>query len=392
MRPLSPETRLVFRSADPACGADEAAALAREAREWGRVMLMAEREMAVAPLWRLLERGGAAAVPDEVAAYLARSAMVSDFRMRHLSARLAETLQACAAQGVEVLLLKGAAVGAMSDATFRARPMRDLDLLVRPEDRERARTALATAGWTQTTDPVLHDLLREQHHEPPFLDVRMPDVRVELHHALFPGDHSFVFGESDLWRDAVAAEAPFGAARRPSAEHLLLHGCIHFGWQHMMQFGPWRTFRLLAVAVASPGFSWERFTAQASAARAATVCYWTLRLAERLSGLAVPAPALAALAPPTWPAVRDALERHFITGLAAGEGAPSPSVAVTRGLWRAAIRPKWSGHERAARWDPEAKWVRALGTASTESAGARLRRHLADYRRWWRFVTNVLGG
>ncbi len=391
---LTPECRLVFRAADLRASPSEVGALAGAVREWDRVLMLAEREVATSTLWRALQRAaetsGGSAVPEAAVAYLAKSAMVSDFRMQYLSSRLQRTVAALATARVPVILLKGAAVGAMRDATFRERPMTDVDILVDRGDSTRAREIVVASGWPETTDPVLLELLKDQHHLPHFVDPQMPGIRLELHVALLPDDHSFAFDEADIWRDARPAPMPFAGARIPSPHHSLIHACIHFAWQHTLQFGSWRTFRLIGGLIASGAVDWAAFIVQARAARAASACHWTLRLAQRLSGLSIPPEAIDALAPPNPAFIANALERCFVAGIAPGELPMSPSSQLSRLLWRTALRPKWSGHQHPGRADPSRRWERALGTISTETHTARFARHLADYRTWWTFLSRTL--
>ena len=389
-RPLSAETPLVFRSADATCDAGEVVALTRAVQDWSRTLWLAEKEVATSALFRMLQRSRGAEVPPDVMEYLSKSAMVSDFRMRHLSQRLQRTAERLAAHQVPFVLLKGAAVGALTDPSFCSRPMTDLDLLVHPADADRARTTIIAAGWPETSDPILLELLQSQHHLPPFIDPQMPDVRLELHVALLPADHSFGFDASHLWREARPAPDPFADALVPSRESVVLHACIHFAWQHSMQFGAWRTFRAVSAMIENPVFDWERFVRQARDAKAATACYWTLRLAGRLSGLVTPEGVLDRLAPPNAPWVNDALERHFIAAIAPGEGPVSPSIRISRLLWRTALQPRWSGHGRPGRWDSERRWERARGTLSNEAAPARVARHLAGIGDWWKFFVKTL--
>ena len=386
---LSAECRLVFRSADPSCAPAELAALAVEVRDWKRVVIIAERQMATLTIWRAL-RESAAALPTEVSERLRRSSMVSDLRMQQLARRTEAASRALAERGVPFMLLKGAAIGALTDPTFRSRPMSDVDVLVHRTDVPRASEALIASGWPMTTDPVLLELLKDAHHLPHFVDPHLPGVRIELHVALMPEDNSFAFGEADLWRDATRAPAPFDGALVPSPMHLMLHACVHFAWQHTMHFGAWRTFRVVGALTRDPSFDWESFVGAALAAKAGTCCYWTLRLADRLCGIAPPAGVLDRLAPPTPKRVRLALERHFVAGIALGEAAASPSEQLTRLLWRTALRPKWSGHRAPGRHDPEQRWTRARGLLSNETRTERLARHLAAYRDWWHFFSRTL--
>jgi hypothetical protein len=358
--------------------------------DWDRVIAIAGREIATAQVARsLLEIGSVAPAP--VLDVLRRWALEIELRMQFLSRRLQETCAELGERGIPFMLLKGAALGALFDPTFRLRPMSDVDILVRQANADEAAKAVEASGWSATRDEVLHGLLAGAHHLPPFLDARMPGIRVELHVAHLPFANPFGFDEAVLWRDARVAPPPFSGALVPSPEHLLLHAAIHFAWQHPMAFGAWRTFRLLSMVSGKPGFSWERFVESALGTRATTACYWTLRLASRLSGIAVPSEVVARLTPPTPSWVLEALDRHFIASIVVGEMPRSPSVKLDRFLWRVAIRPRWSGHSQTRHWDEENKWGQAYG-ASSPSGWERVVRHVGGYRRWSLFLTRTLLG
>lgn len=387
----SAEVRFVFRSADPSATPDEMRSLAREVRDWARALRLSEQEGATSAIWRAF-RQDASALPAEAATFLRARTMMSDFRMRRLSERLAETIGEFAARGIPVMLLKGAAVGAMSDPSFCARPMTDVDLLIHRGDATRAREAVLAARWQQTPDERLHVLLKDKHHEAPFYDAQLPGLRLELHSLLLPPDQSFEFPLEGLWARGHEAAAPFAHATIPSPADLLFHIAVHFAWQHQMQFGTWRTLRAIGAVVQSPAFDWTAALSLIIQSRAATSCYWTLRLAQRLAGLAVPDEVLAAMAPPTAEPVRRVIERVVVAGIAPGEAPASPSDRFSRLLWRAALRPKWSGLRDGGRHDPDQHWARTMGTYQAESAVEKLRRHARKSRDWWGFLTKTLGG
>lgn len=389
-RELSAECRLLFGSAHITPDIRALEECLRHPLDWARVITIAETERATPVLWRVLSRLDLDRVPSEAVDRLQRSAMVHDFRMKRLESKLKDTLGIFHERGIPVLLLKGAALAVSGYAGFTERPMSDLDLLIHPADKHRARQAVIDAGWPETSDPVLHELLRDQHHMPPFLDAGQTGLRIELHTALLPSEHPFDFTSERMWQGAVEAPSRFRGASIPSQVHLLLHASLHFAWSHIMRFGGWRTFRDVSLLASRAELDWEQLVSLAVRARAATSCYWTLRLAQRLSGAVVPAVVLTKLRPPTPDALLGALERHFIVNLAPGEGPPCPSAKLGNILWRAALRPKWSGHARAGRWDPENKWGRALGQQTPHSPTKKLTRHARGIRRWWRFASRTL--
>lgn len=382
----SPECRLVFLAAQGERATPAITALLGAPLDWTRVATIAERELATAPLWHLLERHAASLVPTDVAAHLRRSSAVHDFRMNRLASRLAPAIDAVRRRGVAVLLLKGAAVAIRSGRGFTARPMTDVDLLVTPGEVSPAAEALIEAGWPMTTDPVLLDLLRHEHHLPHFVDPGNTGLRVELHTRLLPPDEPFDIHEAEVWRSSSPAPAPFEGARIAAPRFLMLHACVHFAWSHSMRFGAWRTFHDVMYLANDPAFDWREFTTLAARVKGSSSCYWTLRLARRLAGADVPDAVLHELEPPSPGWLQAALERHFIAAIVPGEGPPCPSLQLSRLLWISALRPRWSGFAHAGRYDPQQKWARALGTVSTETRGERFLRHLAGFRHWWRFA------
>lgn len=378
----------MFRTADGHCTPSEIGGLVSQVTDWDRVLAIAERELAVTHLARALP-GDGEGVPPEVFDYLRRRAQAIELRMQYFARRLEQTCTSLSARGIPFMLLKGAAVGAIVDPSFRSRPMNDADILVRLEDAARAGAAIEATRWTPTPDQALRTLLADAHHLPPFLDPQMPEIRLELHVSLLPAEQPFAFDVGVVWRDARPASAPFEGALVPSLEHIMLHAALHFAWQHTMSFGAWRTFRVLSIVTMLPNFSWDAVADTAVRARAGTASYWTLRLATRLSGLTVPDAVLRRLRPPTPGWLLDALERHFIAMIALGEYPSSPSVRLNQLLWLAAIRPGWSGHATSRRWDHENRWGQALGMARV-TTWQRVIRHVTGYRRWTAFVMRTL--
>ncbi len=387
----SPELRFVFRAADPRCRAEELLALLPQIQDWQRVARLAEAEGATGVLWRTL-RPVIEQVPMEFVRFLQARTMLADFRMQRLATRAQETAEALKAAGIPVLLLKGAAVGALHDPTFRQRPMTDVDFLIHEADAERARNCVRAAGWREMPEPRLQDLLQGHQHLPPFVDPTLEGMRLELHTRLLPADSSFALTSESLWAASSVAPPPFSMARVPDAARLLIHTAVHFAWQHEMRFGPWRTFRSVALLVQAPGWQWSAFVEMARAARAATSCYWTLRMSQLLCGIEIPRDALQRLAPPTIEPLRRVLDRHFAAMADPNERPPSPSDRLSSLLWRLALRPRWSGHASVSRVDPERRWERAFNVEGQDVGLARVRRHVDARKAWWEFFRRTIAG
>ena len=147
----------------------------------------------------------------------------------------------------------------------------------------------------------------------------------------------------------------------PSPEDQLLHASLHFAWSHEMTFGAFRTLRDVERIVESSTIDWPALVRSARAARGATCCYWTLRLAHDLAGVSVPADVLAALAPRLPARVLRSLTHYF-----AEHALPNPdlirnSVSVSRALWSLGVRPRSQGHGGSRPWLDTEEWVRVPG-------------------------------
>jgi hypothetical protein len=157
-----------------------------------------------------------------------------------------------------------------------------------------------------------------------------------------------------------------------------------------MQFGAWRTFRDVTELLTRSLINWDSFVALAMRTRAASACYWTLRLAKRMSDVPVPDEALRMLEPPGSRFFKSALERNFIADIALGEGPQCPSVTLSHALWRMAIRPRWSGHAADDRFRTASRWEEGLRGVRPDPPSSRIIRHVTGAGNWWRFVRRTL--
>lgn len=396
---LSPEAELLLlTSAESGEGGGDAGASApgeRRIREllggeldWEKLGWLAERERAAPVLWghlQTMERLPGALPPQ--AAHLQRLAMVSEFRMLHLEQRLAESLAALSRAGIQVMLLKGAALALTVYGSFVRRPMVDVDLLVHEGDAERARDVLLGAGWVSSGQEELEGFYKGHHHLPPLVDGRGLEVQLELHTGLFFEGNPFRFPVADIWRRAVPVTVRGRRAWVPSTQDQLLHLCLHFAWSHMLNSGAWRTFRDLRALIDAGDVRWDEFVALARESRGASCCYWTLRLAKDLVGVPVPGEVLDALRPPLSPSALERVERHFIYHLLPTE-ALCPSVFMARAMWRAGVRPRWSGHGGVRPWDRNEELL--VGGRRPDSVARRALDQLRNMRGWARYVKSVL--
>jgi hypothetical protein len=354
------ERRVVFLAAGGAHNDAEIRRAVLRGLDWGALAAIAANERAVPVVWRRLDTCAGALVPNESRTRLRGLAMVSDFEQRALEERLAQSLDALGAAGVETMVLKGAALAAQVYDGFLDRPMLDVDLLVRHEDAGRARDALAKAGWTWPHDPAQEAFYADHQHLPPMHDLRGSGRTLELHTALLPRDNPFRWPVAAVWRNAVAVKVAGREALAPSIAHQLLHLCVHLAWSHQFEAGAWRTARDVAAIVSRGSIDWGHFLALARQSRAATCCYWTFRLARALANVRVPQGVESQLRPSISEAVARRLESHLLMQLTT-RGAACPSLRLSRMAWTAAIRPGRSGHGPSRPWDHTGDYVPTAG-------------------------------
>ena len=328
---------------------------------WDRLMALAARERAVIALHEQLARTPLDGARREEIANLQRLAMVAEFQLSSLHDRLAKLLALYAQHDIDVLLLKGAGLAYSAYARPTERPMGDIDLLVRPDHASRAWELALSNGWARRGDVPEERSYAEHQHLPPLEDGDGLQIGLELHTALFTHQAPFRLPPDQLWRGARRVTVGGQSAWVASPEDQLLHAALHFAWSHEMTFGAFRTLRDVERIVGRDTVDWPKLVTASRAARGATCCYWTLRLARDLAGVAVPPQVLSALSPRLPERVLRALTKYF-----AEHALPNPalilsSVSISRALWSLGVRPRSQGHRGSRPWLNTEKWVRVPG-------------------------------
>lgn len=385
---LAPEPRLLLAVAG-GDGSDELIRqLAAGPLTWDQLLVLTAQERAEAVVSARLHRLGITP-PDHVREVLQGLAIRSDLRMAMLDRRLDQTITALDAAGIPVMLLKGSALGRTVYGSLPRRPMLDLDLLVPANQAAGAREVALANGWALGEMEEKSAFYEGHYHLPPLHDALGRNFNLEIHTALFPERHPFVWPVEQLWTESRVL--PGQKARIPALEDLLLHVGLHFMWSHAGQFGPWRSFRDVRVMAEDPTLDWDRFTRKARATRAATSVYWTLRLARLLTGAAIPPAVEQALAPSLPESARAMLDRHFTGQWFSPEG-NCPSRRLERWLWQLAIQPRPSGHGATRPWDRQVLFRPSGAFTAPRGAGYKLLHHLGSPGRYLNYFRRIAWG
>lgn len=167
-----------------------------------------------------------ARIRDQFLGALAQTRYVQGQALRELK-QVSRTL---AAQGIEVMVLKGGAYLAAGLPPAAWRNLSDIDLLLHESDIARAEQTLQAAGWVPSGEFDDYDqhYYRDWMHEVPPLVHLARETEVDLHHNLAPPVSRIRIDASRLWENAREVSDPHGEpAKVLSSEDILLHNAVH---------------------------------------------------------------------------------------------------------------------------------------------------------------------
>ncbi len=176
------------------------------------------------------------------------------------------TLHALKEAGIDVMLLKGAALVASHYEEIGLRPMYDIDILVPTEKRDEAAATLFALGWTPLYKAVHAQGFKSS-----------DGTEIDLHwHALleFSQDNS----DADFWANSKATKLGDLPVLVPNAADLLFHVCIHGMKSNEIPPIRWIADALMILRAEST-IDWSRLLRHAKRHRL------TLRLREALQFL-----------------------------------------------------------------------------------------------------------
>jgi hypothetical protein len=295
--------------------------------EWEAVALSAAKH-GLRPLLyeRLAFNTSLVKVPDKVLAPLREAFLTNGLRNALLYRDLEQVVGAFRQKGLPVIVLKGAHLAPTVYQIIASRPMADIDLLVKPNDLEKAAVTLLENGYSFEVEPGRIETWRLQHpgshHLPSFS--KPPHPRLELHWVISAPPLSVE--APDVWQEARLANLAGVEARVLSPEDLLIHLCLH---ARLHQFSQGlRPVCDLSAALHhyQSKLDWSKVIRRSNAWHAQRCVYVGLWLGKQLMRAPVPDCVLRALQPNGWEARWAALAVEIV--LAGAELAPETAYAL----------------------------------------------------------------
>lgn len=190
------------------------------------------------------------------------------------------------------IALKGAFLARFAYLEPGLRPMRDLDLLLRPDQTVQAFELLKEHGYRPVFDGSPEAYFADRIHLPPLRGAG--GVTVELHHRLTPPDMAANGFEEKLWARSIRKPLGGREVAFPCAEDMLLHLCIHATLDHQLDLGP---LALVDVArlVETEQLDWAGFVQMVRGGEWERVALPLLYLARAHAGANIPQEVMTAL-------------------------------------------------------------------------------------------------
>lgn len=222
-------------------------------------------------------------------AFLADQKQQGLLRQQRIAGLLAQLDQAGRAQDIPMLAMKGSALLALGLYADGERPMSDIDLLVRPTDRDRALQLLQAMGYVAEREVARHVCLRPagwpsavafgEHADNP--------VKIELHTRVY---EPLPIREVDITAREFPMNARGGINAYPSTAALMRHLLLHTAGNLCM--GSLRFIQLHDIALLAGRLDthdWAELTQREADARDLWWALPPLRLASRHFPDAIPA-------------------------------------------------------------------------------------------------------
>jgi hypothetical protein len=268
--PDSVEVSLFFKVATTAPVVGDWGSAAKGARhlDWNTIIAVALRENAITLLSDSVRSLPSLVLPPEKREEIARLNLIWTFKLKLLEQRLQESVVLLSRAGIEVTLLKGAALAVTTYGTFVERPMADIDMLIAVESGQRAHELLRENGWVLDSESYPPDAWKNHHHFPPLCDRAGSGLRLEIHVAPLAHGHPFHLELSDLTENSRMVSLGESRVRVLDAHRHAVHAAIHFAWSHRFASGALNAFRDLAFLQRSPSFSWQELVSVAHQTRA----------------------------------------------------------------------------------------------------------------------------
>ena len=289
-------------------------------------------------------------VPAEIMVWLKAAYVTNAARSIYFRQELNKVLEKLRAEGVSVIVLKGAVLAEQVYQSSSLRPMTDLDLLVQHDDAAKADSIVRDLGYVPSAETEVQEAMRVQDRQLARLAGVGKPVIFDIHSHIVEADNPLRFDISGFWERAVATEVADAPAKVLCPEDLLTHLALNFFKD--LRFNSFSALGELcdmseAIRRNSARIDWDRFVQDVVDSNLTGPVFCALYLAQHISGAPIPDRVLDQLEPPGFdPKDVDRLVRQRILGeywvakALVDPAAPYSWRSVLRGMLRKVVPAK----------------------------------------------------
>lgn len=270
---------------------------------WQRVLDLAAWHGTYTLLYRSLRSAGIRGPDnDEAMRHLGKAYYASAALHHRRRGELQKALTALRAEGIPVIVLKGAALAETVYPDPALRIMDGIDLLVEEDHLKLADERIRGFGYGAAESPYKGPVGRDRRRPYPDLQGESGITRFEIHPHLVPRDSGFHFDISECWQSALPVEIAGVETAMLGPEEMLFHLCAGF-FLDRRRFYPSHAALSQLVDVAETirhyetELDWDRFVDLALRRRLGGPLYCVLTTSRELLDSRVPVEALEKLRP-----------------------------------------------------------------------------------------------
>lgn len=227
-------------------------------------------------------------IPQEVMDQLRKYYYKNLVRNMDFYTELKKVLNAFYEKGVEVIVLKGAALAETIYANIGLRHMNDIDLLVQEQNLDIAKELMAELSYISYEGSRSKDWYRKFHHHlAPFLS-QDNKIKIEIHHDIIPPENPFYIDIRKSWDRAQSIVIGGINTLVLSPEDLIVHLCLHSFYSQPLNKGL-RNLVDISQVVRFYGerINWDLIIREAHEGNFTDFIYYPLCLARDILGMEI---------------------------------------------------------------------------------------------------------
>ncbi|MBW2020381.1 MAG: nucleotidyltransferase family protein [Deltaproteobacteria bacterium] len=225
-----------------------------------------------------------AVIPFQVRNDLRRAYDQNLVRNKILFSELKKILTGLNAQGIQVIVLKGALFARMLYGDPALRRMSDIDILVKPADFDKVAAYLVNAGYARSSS-VEHLVRERRYHHTHFVKGA---ILIEVHKGLAQ-PRRFKINLDHMWKRSIRIKIDGVDALRLSNEDTVLHLCLHMAYHKFLIYLFWWTDLYEFIKKFAADIDWRYVVEKAIEQRIKTSVYFSLYFVKRIMKAEIPA-------------------------------------------------------------------------------------------------------